>query len=483
MTAQAQLFADAGPVHVVEARATGLNDPNQHWQRRLLALVDVAPDKFYCVDFYRVFGGGEHWWAFHAQEGDFTTRGLNLAKQQGGTLAGPGVPYGDPKWLKEHNCSHGTYGWSGLMFPFAHLYNVERSRVEGVWSADWKLKTGGGLHLRLTVPSAEGAEVNICDGTSPAGGKPYEMKWIMLHNKSAKPAKTQVVSLIEPYLNEPIIREAQPLKLSGDDEAGFGAAGCVLRLADRTDTLLAAADPAVKRSAAGDLKFAGRFGFYSEQDGLPVAMSLVSGTELTKGKFGIRLDKPEYRAKIIKVDRATETITVSPPPPKPSAMAGAYVYVTNPVRRSAHKVLEARPVSEGIALRLDLDSRIGNGRVTGVENYRVNTSTSFVLQGFRYYLGARLVNADRSAEYRITEVATRRTAFIDKQHHPDAKAAKLAKEFPIGTWFDVYDYGVGDEVVWPYTVSVHRVAPTLYHVAAPVPVQVSLPEGWKIERP
>ncbi|MBI3923495.1 MAG: hypothetical protein HY318_18900, partial [Armatimonadetes bacterium] len=469
MAAQAQLLADAGPVHVTEARASSLSEPEQNWQRRMLALVDVAPDKFYCVDFYRIFGGEEHWWAFHGQEGDFATNGINLTKQESGTLAGAGVPYGDPKWLKENGCGYGTYGWSGLMFPFAHLYNVEKGHPSpaggegGVWSADWKLKSGDGLHLRLTVPCAEGVEVNICDGTSPAGGKPYEMKWIMLHNKGTKPVKTQVLSLLEPYMNDPIIREARPLKLSGDDEAGFAPMGCVLRLADRTDTILASADPSVERTAHGGLSFAGRFGFYSEgRDGSPVSMSLVGGTILSKGKFGIKLDSPEYRSKILKADRTTDTITVSPAPPSLSALVGQFIYITNPVRRVAAKVLEANAVPGGVLLRLNLDSRIGTGRVTGTQDYRVNTSTPFELQGYRYYLGARIVNADRSAEYRISEVVGAQGAVIDDKAHPEAKADKLANEFPTGTWFEVYDYGVGDEVVFPHRVSVTRNGPNMY---------------------
>ena len=195
------------------------------------------------MDFYRISGGTEHWWAFHCQEGDFTAKGITLAKQEGGTLAGPDVPYGDPKWLKDNGCSYGDYGWSGVKFAFPHLYHVEKGESEGVWSADWRLKTGDGLHLRLTVASAEGMEVNVCDGKPPAGGSPYEMKWLMLHKQGNAPLKTQLLNIIEPYLDRPLIQEVRPLRLSGDDESGFAAAGCVVRLADRTDTLLASADP------------------------------------------------------------------------------------------------------------------------------------------------------------------------------------------------------------------------------------------------
>ncbi len=510
LTAQAQLFADAGPVHIAEARAQRYIDevdngkgyilPPDEWQRRTIVLIDVAPDQFYCVDFYRIAGGREHWWAFHAQEGEFTTQGLTLTKQERGTLAGPDVPYGDAKWLKENGCSQGTYGWSGAMFAFAHLYNVERGKSERVWSADWKLKTGDGLHLRLTVPSAEGTEVNICDGKSPAGGSPYEMKWVMLSKRaeptgsaggspsrgSYPPLKTQVLSIIEPYVNTPLIQQTTPLKLSGADESGFTAEGCVLRLADRTDTILFSAEPkvereerAINRATTSGLRFAGRFGFYSEQNGQPLAMVLVGGTVLQKGNVGIRLDSPEYRGKITRADRSTETITVSPAPSDVTALVGATIFITNPVRRSAYRVLEAKAVPGGAELRLDLDSRIGTGRVTGVGDFRVTTPTPFPLSHFRYYHGARLVNADRTVEYRLIDV--RGAALIDPSVHPDAKADKLAKEFKNETWFDVYDYGVGDEIMFPYTVSVVRTRPGVYRVNAPVAVKVTLPQGSRVE--
>ena len=492
MSAQAQLFADAGPVQVAEARAQAYGDrvdagegyqlPADSWQRRLLALVNVAPDQFYCVDFYRISGGAEHWWMFHAQEGEFATDGIALTTQEGGTLAGADVPYGDPKWLKEHGCGKGLYGWSGRLFGLAHLYNVQRGRHEQPWSADWALKDADGLHLRLTVAEAQGAEVAICDGTSPAGGDPYEMKWITLHNTAKAPTKTQVLSIIEPYKGEPLIRSVETLTLSGEDEAGFAASGCVLRLADRTDTILVSADPTVQRTTDNGVQFAGRFGLYSEQDGQPATIVLVGGTALVKDGFGIHLDSPEYRAKITQVDRATETITVSPAPPSPEALLGATIFITNPVRRIAYKVLEAKAVPDGAELRLDLDSRIGAGRVTGTEDFKVTTSTDFPLHHFRYYHGARLVNADHSAEYRIIEVRHRHGAFIDLEAHPEAKADQLAEQFAKDTWFEVYDYGVGDEVVWPYAVSVTRVSPFVYRVAAPAPVKLTLPDNARVQQ-
>ena len=509
MTAQTELFAEAGPVRIVEARAQACVDrvdggqgyelPPDQWQRRLVALIDVAPDRFYCLDFYRISGGEDHWWCFHGQEGDFKTEGIALEKQEG-TLAGPDVPYGDPKWLKEHGCSQGVYGWSGAMFAFPHLYNVHRGKSSAPWSADWKLKTGDGLHVRLTVASADGVEANICDGRSPAGG-PYEMKWIMLHNQAEAPTKTQVVSLIEPHFGTPEIKGVRPIELSGDDEQGFVSRGCEVQLADHTDTVLFSVDPTIPRTAKvghvsnvpldgrhvgnvphvnSDIHFAGRFGLYREKQGIPLAMSLVGGTKLSKGRFGITLDSPEYRGKIVGVDRSAETITVAPSPPNLAAMIGAEIFITNSDRRIAYKVLEATPVADGARLRLNWDSRIGVGRCTGAADHRIRTSTPFTLQRYRYYHGARVTNADGSAEYRILDARSRKAVVLNAKAHPDAKADKLAKEFPNDSWFEIYDYGIGDEVIWPYSVSVTLNQPGQYHVVAPVSVKAELPEGSKI---
>jgi oligo-alginate lyase len=487
-SSQAQFLADAGPLHVTEARQQefvehldtpqGYDLPADNWQRRTLAMVDVGPDQFYCVDLYRISGGKDHWWSFFAQEGDFNIQGLNLTAQPTGTLAGPDVPYGDAKWLKANGCGYGGYGWTGVNFAFPHLYNVQKAKSEGVWSADWKLKGGDGLHLRLTVPSAEGVEVNLTDGTSPAGGHPYEMKWLMLHKQGETPVKTQVLSLIEPYIGNPVIQSVQNLAVSGTDESGFAAAGCVVKLADRTDTILASADGRVEREAPGGFKFAGRYALWSERDGLPTNMCLVGGTTLSRGAFGIKIAQPEYRARITAVDRKTETITVSPAPPAPNAIRGQTIFLTNSVRRVACKVAEVKVVPGGVQLTLNYDARIAVGQVSGTADFRIQTDTPFQLTNYRYYHGARVVNAAGTAEYKVIEC--RGGVYLDQISHPDAKEAKLAADFPKGSWFAVYDYGVGDEVVWPYSVSVARKSGNVYQIASPVPVTVNLPTGASV---
>ena len=463
MTATPQLFADAGPVHVAEAFAQPFEDrvgsgegyrvPEDNWQRRLIATVDVSDESFYCIDLYRIFGGKEHWWSLHAQEGEVSTQGLQLASQKTGTLAGADVPYGDEKWLKESGCKKSNYGWRGPMFGFPHLYNVERANPAGVWSADWALEDSDGLHFRLTGVDSDRAEVVLCDGKSPSGGSPYEMKWVLLHREGAMPVQSRFLNVMELYRGEPVLKTVRALSIKPPNDGNTTAVACVVELSSgRIDTIFLAPDAGALCIADGGFRFSGRFGLHSlEKDGRE-RFALIGGTELTRNGKGIKQESGEYRGEIKEVDRATETITVAPAPANSGALVGKYIFITNPNRRLAYKVLEAEKTTSGIRLRLEYDSKVGTGKVSGHADYRVTSATPFRLRGYRYYHGARLVNAAGTAEYRIHGIDG--AAFIDAERHPTATTAKLREEFPIDTWFGVYDYGVGDEVVLPLTAVV-----------------------------
>lgn len=461
MTATAQLFNDAGPVHVTEALAKGFSsrvengqgftvDP-ENWQRRMLALIDIDDERFYCLDLYRIFGGRENWWSFHAQEDEgFTTSGVQWEKQPTGTLAGADVLYGDSEWLRKNTVYDNTYGFQGPLFGFPHLYNVNRGDPKAPWTADWKLKGSDGLHFRLTMADSGGSQAMICDGKSPAGSSPYEMKWVLLHQTGDTPVKTQVCSLMELYRGEPSILGVRKLKITPDDEAGFSALAVVVSLKDRDDYLFASNDGGIERTVEGGFVFAGRFGYFSQRKNGECRLELIGGTRLTRSGIGLRNAGPgEYHGRIVALDHRQNRITISPAPEHGEDLAGRIVYVTNPARRVSVKVTSARLGEQGLELELATDSRIAIGRVSGIDGRNILTDTRFYLGGYRYYHGARLTNAGASAEYFAADVVNRKYAQIDPALHPAVDPAKLAAEFPVGSWFEIYDYGVGDEVVWP----------------------------------
>ncbi|MFO7945578.1 MAG: hypothetical protein R6V19_02010, partial [Armatimonadota bacterium] len=484
MHADTEIFVDAGPVHVTEALARPFADRvgegegyeiiDDKWQRRMLAIVDVSDDRFYCVDLHRIYGGTEHWWTFHCQEGEFETSGANFVKQEGGTVAGPDVEYADEEWLAANGCSKGRYGWSGDRMGFAYMYNVQRARPDKTWSADWTLKNSDGLHFRLTSVTPDDTEAIVADATSPAGGDPYEMKFVLASKKGEESVQTQLAHVMDMYRGEPFVRSIEPVSVSGDDESGFAPYGIRLDLGGRTDTIFASADGKTERTTDGGFEFAGRFGLYSEQNGRPTNVVLIGGTKLMKDGFGISQKSGEYEAEIVEVDRDNQTITVSPAPENPQALMDQYIFITNSVRRLAYRVVEVRPEGDAVQLKLGFDSKIGIGEVTGVDDHKVNTNTPFRLRGYRYYHGARLVNADHSAEYRLAGVSG--FALIDDEVHPEAPKETLEAEFEQDTWFEVYDYGVGDRIVWPKAVSVSLVGQNTYRINAPGEVIVTLPK-------
>jgi len=130
-----------------------------------------------------------------------------------------------------------------------------------------------------------------------------------------------------------------------------------------------------------------------------------------------------------------------------------------------------------VRLALGNDSFIGMGRVTGAADFKVLTETEFILHNWGYYDGARLTNEDGSAEYRINEVRSGKFAMIDQNLHPEATAARLAEQFAEGSWLKVYDYGVGDEVVWPNVVSVVAVDDHRVEVTGTGTVSVTIPNA------
>jgi hypothetical protein len=64
---------------------------------------------------------------------------------------------------------------------------------------------------------------------------------------------------------------------------------------------------------------------------------------------------------------------------------------------------------------------------------------------------------------------------IDHEQHPEATAERLASEFAEGTWFEVFDYGVGDQVRWPMAVSIMQRSPHTWDMRTGAGARVSLP--------
>ena len=450
-TAAAEFLADAGAAHVAEALATKYTETiadgkpyevdAECRQRRTLALVDVDEDHFYAVDFHRIHGGREIWWTFHAQEDEgFRTEGLDLVAQEKGTVAGADVPYGDEAWLKANGCARNIYGYRGPMFGLAHLDNVRRAAAPRAWSAEWALKDADGLRFRLHVAESDGAETIVCDGKSPAGSSPYEMKFLLMHKTGQAPVAAEFASVMELWRDQPVVRGVRRLDLDGPE----GAVALEVLLADGRDVLFSSPDGTGEWRTPDGIRFSGRFGLWRERAGKLAAASLVGGTLLAKDGLGCRTERAWETATIQAVDRERGEITLDRLLPA-AALVGRVVHVANPDRRLGLRVEGARDEGGRTLLALEFDPLVGIGRVVGTAEDRVLTDTPFRLAGCRYYHGARIANEDGTAEYRVQGVRSNRFVLLGEKPDPAA--------FPKDSWFRIYDYGVGDTVCWPAVAS------------------------------
>ncbi|HBN86438.1 MAG TPA: hypothetical protein DDZ89_21680, partial [Clostridiales bacterium] len=115
-------FDDAGQVKVMDVQAPEVYDAAEIFRRTVVS-IDVDDDSSYAVDFFRVKGGHDHIYSFHAQSNDVTIEDVPFIPQIGGTYAGVDVQSGpDPLTV--------TGDWSSpLRYPpgYTWLYDVKRA--------------------------------------------------------------------------------------------------------------------------------------------------------------------------------------------------------------------------------------------------------------------------------------------------------------------------------------------------------------------
>ncbi|MBP3633845.1 MAG: hypothetical protein J6J43_04645, partial [Oscillospiraceae bacterium] len=207
-------FADDGYAKVMDAEADHVYEETDIY-RRTMVVVDNGDGVNYSVDFFRVLGGSEHVYSFHAASvNDPVVEGLDMTVQPMGTYAGADIPFGDHVISSDasdpaFNVGNG-YSW---------LYNVSRDAdPETKFSIDWQvedfynhLTTTSGIHLKLHMLSEEPlAEVALADGNPPQDGRnPEHLEFALIRRSGMEGMDTLFTSIIEPYQYNSYIADAE----------------------------------------------------------------------------------------------------------------------------------------------------------------------------------------------------------------------------------------------------------------------------------
>jgi len=207
-------FTDDGEIKIMDVDFPAVYAKYVDTYRRTVVSVDVDDTVSYGIDFFRITGGDEHVYSFHAQGNETEIIGLDMVPQPMGTYAGANVPYGDATYSASHNSGYN------------YLENVERATNPGtgIFTADFDIKKFRKItfqerdwHLRLTMLNDFNlSEVALTEGrTSQTPGAPrYDY---LLARRSGKDMDTLFTTVLEPYIGQSNIKSLERVKVSRAD--------------------------------------------------------------------------------------------------------------------------------------------------------------------------------------------------------------------------------------------------------------------------
>lgn len=383
-------YDDSSMVKLIDVNAPEAYG-NTRLYNRTTAMVRVDEANSYVVDFFRVQGGNDHHFSFHALEGPVTAEGLSLIPQPTGTYAGPDVEFGK----RPANDSVSGSGYTGPGFHW--LKNVERDADPGnKFSVDWDivdtwhvLPEPQDIHMKLTM-LGDVDDVAIADGVPPQNkpGNPKSLKYMIAHRAGTNLSST-FTSVLEPYKDNAFIHQISEATVAAADGGAVDAnrvRAVKVELANgRTDYVVSSLDPDTAYIVDGQIRFQGAFGIYSEKDGSPVCTYVHDGEYI--GKLGTAYESEGVSRLQGTVESFTQelsvenrlTVRMDLQGVEPASLVGTMVDVQNDGKRNAaYTIRGVREAGSGL-YELDL------GDKTLIRSY---ASTTDLNQGFIYDVSA-----------------------------------------------------------------------------------------------
>jgi hypothetical protein len=253
--------------------------PETSLYRRTTAWIRVDDSSSYAIDLFRVKGGSDHHFSFHAAEGQVKTEGLQFNNQSGGTYAGKTVPYASEAYNAKSS--------SG----FNYLTNVKlANKPPSTFSLDWKIKdtwsalsAPADIHLRATM-LGELSDIALADGQPAQNkpGNPKSLQYVIAH-RSGTNLNSTFTTVIEPYRNERFIDTIQevPVTYQGEPAAeGEVKAVKVILKNGRTDYIVSALDTEKLYLVDSRIQFQGALGYYSEKGMKPFYAYVQDGQSI-----------------------------------------------------------------------------------------------------------------------------------------------------------------------------------------------------------
>lgn len=386
-------FAATDDVRMTDTEAPAVYSQTSMY-RRISAMIRVDEENSYVVDVFRVRGGEQHHYSFHAAEGPATADGLSLVAQPTGTYAGPDVevpdPAGPPRpgasgfdWLTKVERADAPTAPFGIDWDITDTYNVHEPDIDA--------------HVRLTMLTGLD-EAALMDGVPPRNkpGNPTSLRYF-LAKRTGSNLRSQFVSVIEPYVGTRFvtsIREASVRAVGDGKVAEDDVAAVRVELADgRVDYIVSSHNPDVLLRVDDRLLFQGSFGVLSVRgDRVEFAVSSAATKLIPLDDEGVEDDEgslvgaaraitgtvADFTRELATVN--TMKLTLDQPLGEAAAdgLVGKYVYVADDgVRNAVYRITAATAIGQQ-TLEIETD-------VTFIRGYVSDTDPD---QGFVYDVAA-----------------------------------------------------------------------------------------------
>ncbi|MBQ2743227.1 MAG: S-layer homology domain-containing protein, partial [Oscillospiraceae bacterium] len=272
--------------------------------RRTVVMVDYDSEVSYGIDFFRILGGSDHLYSFHANSETHpqTSDDLSFEKQIGGTYAGASVPFGaDP-----YTNTSSAYGL--LKYPLGYtwlfdVYRADNPRVESFY-IDYEIEDfrkhsrnpDTDMRLRMTmVNDFKADEVTLASGlpTRIAKNEVIDHLEYMLVRRKGKNLDTLFATVIEPYNKMRYIKEDGIKRVDVEpDTSAYGdkrAAAVKVELKDgRVDYIVYAQDNSTTYTITDpdtgySFFFRGFVGVWTVKDGVNVYSYVNDGEMIGDG--------------------------------------------------------------------------------------------------------------------------------------------------------------------------------------------------------
>ena len=473
-----RLFADTPAVQAIEASSDlSYSSQDVSVYRRTAALIGSGQGAF-LVDFFRVRGGSQHDWIFHAPGSVMQLTGLTVGTEQAGSLAGTDISWSD-KQLTEGDIQGHPNTPSWIAPPgngYGFLIRPSRGAPADAWSADWEIDPRA--HVRVSMPATPGVEVisTLAHGLYPH----YPQARYLLVRRRGKNLDSPFMAAIEPYASTPGITRVERLPVDGDTPEIAPLAMKIEGKNGRTDFVYSAADAAERRTAA--MTVAGRLIHLRRRGGELESLTLIGGRRFSGSGWMLDTDEDGWRGAVSAVVQRGNTFTTAERLPADGRLTGATVIFSNPgySRTTAYRIVGVERSDRLSRVRVDGTFRMGMGRVETVgENGTLSSRipheyafSSSAAGAGNFFSGKRIVAASGAGT----------TIRSMKPGDPLVLAVESTSGFKPGDRFDYEDVQAGDRFEILSTCTLTRTAPQRYQVGGNTFATVSAPVGITVVR-